>query len=277
MNYIDITTENVKWFLPEVDPWIVDNISRDRFYAVGAEVSESPAGAILYTIRQADEDEGKIGVLYHLSGDEGVMKALLDEYAFRCEGLDINYTIIETSDEKLRDFLADYGFDMDESESIVLTFKVEDLESIESFKTVEIPPAIRPLSQVSPIEFRYFLQEYRESVNLNPFFEIESTPMSWYDNDVSCVSLTDEGIDAAFLVHFDGNNTVTTELLAGVGDNFTKKIPYLLVAAAQNALYTYMPDTRIVVRRDGKQIKKITERILPGMKGEKAYHGVFLR
>ena len=277
MNYIDITTENVKWFLPEVDPWIVDNISRDRFYAVGAEVSESPAGAILYTIRQADEDEGKIGVLYHLSGDEGVMKALLDEYAFRCEGLDINYTIIETSDEKLRDFLADYGFDMDESESIVLTFKVEDLESIESFKTVAIPPAIRPLSQVSPIEFRYFLQEYRESVNLNPFFEIESTPMSWYDNDVSCVSLTDEGIDAAFLVHFDGNNTVTTELLAGVGDNFTKKIPYLLVAAAQNALYTYMPDTRIVVRRDGKQIKKITERILPGMKGEKAYHGVFLR
>ena len=277
MNYIDITTENVKWFLPEVDPWIVDNISRDRFYAVGAEVSESPAGAILYTIRQADEDEGKIGVLYHLSGDEGVMKALLDEYAFRCEGLDINYTIIETSDEKLRDFLADYGFDMDESESIVLTFKVEDLESIESFKTVEIPPSIRPLSQVSPIEFRYFLQEYRESVNLNPFFEIESTPMSWYDNDVSCVSLTDEGIDAAFLVHFDGNNTVTTELLAGVGDNFTKKIPYLLVAAAQNALYTYMPDTRIVVRRDGKQIKKITERILPGMKGEKAYHGVFLR
>ncbi len=277
MNYIDITTENVKWFLPEVDPWIVDNISRDRFYAVGAEVSESPAGAIVYTIRQADEDEGKIGVLYHLSGDEGVMKALLDEYAFRCEGLDINYTIIETSDEKLRDFLADYGFDMDESESIVLTFKVEDLESIESFKTVEIPPAIRPLSQVSPIEFRYFLQEYRESVNLNPFFEIESTPMSWYDNDVSCVSLTDEGIDAAFLVHLDGNNTVTTELLAGVGDNFTKKIPYLLVAAAQNALYTYMPDTRIVVRRDGKQIKKITERILPGMKGEKAYHGVFLR
>ena len=255
----------------------MDNISRDRFYAVGAEVSESPAGAILYTIRQDDEDEGKIGVLYHLSGDEGVMKALLDEYAFRCEGLDINYTIIETSDEKLRDFLADYGFDMDESESIVLTFKVEDLESIESFKTVEIPPAIRPLSQVSPIEFRYFLQEYRESVNLNPFFEIESTPMSWYDNDVSCVSLTDEGIDAAFLVHFDGNNTVTTELLAGVGDNFTKKIPYLLVAAAQNALYTYMPDTRIVVRRDGKQIKKITERILPGMKGEKAYHGVFLR
>jgi hypothetical protein len=139
---------------------------------------------------------------------------------------------------------------------------------------MEIPSVICPLSQASPIEFRYFLQEYRESVNLNPYFDIESTPMSWYDNDVSCISMNEEGIDAAFLVHYDGKNTVTTELLAGFGNQYTKKIPYLLACSATNAMYTYTPDTKVIVYRNSKHVSKITDKVLNGMKGEKAYHGV---
>ncbi|MCR4797275.1 MAG: hypothetical protein K5853_02385 [Lachnospiraceae bacterium] len=274
MVFMDITAENIKFFLPNADQWIKDNISRGRFFAIGVEDNESAAGAIVYTVRTGDNGEGNIGVLYHLSGEADVMKSLLEEYALRCDGLDINYTIIETSDEKLKDFLADYGFDMEEGESITLEFTVADLDNIEAFKSVKIPASIQPLSQTSPIEFRYFLQEYRERVDLNPLFDIEVTPMGWYDNDASCISVNEEGIDAAFLVHFDGKNTVTAELLAGFKADFVKKIPYLLACSVQYALLSYTPKTKVIVRRTGKNIAKITDSILKGMKGKKAYHGI---
>ena len=274
MVFVDITAENIKSFLPKSDQWIKDNISRGRFFAIGVEDNESAAGAIVYTIRTGDNGEGNIGVLYHLSGEADVMKSLLEEYALRCDGLDINYTIIETSDEKLKDFLADYGFDMEKGESITLEFTVADLDNIEAFKSVKIPASIQPLSQTSPIEFRYFLQEYRERVDLNPLFDIEVTPMGWYDNDASCISVNEEGIDAAFLVHFDGKNTVTAELLAGFKADFVKKIPYLLACSVQYALLSYTPKTKVIVRRTGKNIAKITDSVLKGMKGKKAYHGI---
>ena len=274
MVFMDITAENIKSFLPKADQWIKDNISRGRFFAIGVEDNESAAGAIVYTVRTGDKGEGNIGVLYHLSGEADVMKSLLEEYALRCDGLDINYTIIETSDEKLKDFLADYGFDMEEGESITLEFTVADLDNIEAFKSVKIPASIQPLSRTSPIEFRYFLQEYRERVALNPLFDIEVTPMGRYDKDVSCISVNEEGIDAAFLVHFDGKNTVTAELLAGFKADFVKKIPYLLVCSVQYALLSYTPKTKVIVRRTGKNIAKITDSVLKGMKGKKAYHGI---
>ncbi len=276
MVFMDITAENIKSFLPKADQWIKDNISRGRFFAIGVEDNESAAGAIVYTVRTGDNGEGNIGVLYHLSGEADVMKSLLEEYALRCDGLDINYTIIETSDEKLKDFLADYGFDMEEGESITLEFTVADLDNIEAFKSVKIPASIQPLSQTSPIEFRYFLQEYRERVDLNPLFDIEVTPMGWYDNDASSISVNEEGIDAAFLVHFDGKNTVTAELLAGFKADIVKKIPYLLACSVQYALLSYTPKTKVIVRRTGKNIAKITDSVLKGMKGKKAYHGILI-
>ncbi len=276
MVFMDITAENIKSFLPKADQWIKDNISRGRFFAIGVEDNESAAGAIVYTVRTGDNGEGNIGVLYHLSGEADVMKSLLEEYALRCDGLDINYTIIETSDEKLKDFLVDYGFDMEEGESITLEFTVADLDNIEAFKSVKIPASIQPLSQTSPIEFRYFLQEYRERVDLNPLFDIEVTPMGWYDNDASSISVNEEGIDAAFLVHFDGKNTVTAELLAGFKADIVKKIPYLLACSVQYALLSYTPKTKVIVRRTGKNLAKITDSVLKGMKGKKAYHGILI-
>ncbi len=276
MDYIDITTDNIDRFLPEADQWIKDNISRGRFLAVGAEENESAAGAIVYTIRKADEADGNIGVLYYLSGDEAVMKMLLDDYALRVDGLDLQYTIVETADQKLLDLYTEYGFDMEESESIDLVFEVKDLDDIASFKSLKLPSAIRSLTQITPIEFRYFLQEYREKVNLNPYFEIEATPMNWYDPDVSCVYTNEDGIEAAFLVHYDGKSTVTAELLAGFGDDFKEMVTYLLAFSCECALFTYTPDTKVIVRRDGKQIAKICKNILGDKKGSKTYHGILM-
>ena len=78
------------------------------------------------------------------------------------------------------------------------------------------------------------------------------------------------------MVRFDGNDTVIAEVLAGLGDDSSKKLPYLLAYAANNALYTYTQDTKIIIRRRNKSISKLTDKILNGIKGEKAYRGILM-
>ena len=276
MKFIDITSESTKDFLTEAPQWVIDAVIRQRFFAVGAMEEETPVGALVYTIRRADEGEGNLGVLYHLSGDDEVIKALLDEYRIRSQGLGADFTITETTDPKHKDLLISYGFDMKESESINLEFKLSDLAKIPGFKKIEIPPTICPLSQISPIEFRYFLEEYKERVDLNPYYDIEATPMEWYDSDISVVSITEDGIEGAFLLRHDGKDTIMSEILAGFGSQFGKKIPYLLALSVTNAGQKYMPDTKVIIRRDGRKVAEIAEKILNGMKGEKAYYGVLM-
>ncbi|MCR5097937.1 MAG: hypothetical protein K6B14_03215 [Lachnospiraceae bacterium] len=184
--------------------------------------------------------------------------------------------MVETPDQKIADLLVDYGFDMEAGESNDLYINVKDLKDITAFKDMKIPDLIRPLSYASPIEFRFFLQEYGERVDEGPLFDIKSLPMDWYDPDVSCICIDDEGIDAAFLVRFDGNDTVIAELLAGLGDDSSKKLPYLLAYAATNALYTYTQKTKIIIRRRNKSIMKLADKILNGKKGEKVYRGILM-
>ncbi len=276
MNFIDITTDNIKSFWPSAEKRIIDDIACGRFLAIGAEDEKSAKGLIVYTVRSTEDAEGNTGVLYYLSGDETTVKALLDEYKRRCYRFTIRRTLVEISDKKVADILEDYGFDMEEGESIDLVLSMKDLKSITPFQELEIPDVICPLSSVSPIEFRCFLQEYSQTEEEGPLYDIESTPMDWYDTDVSSVSVNDEGIDGAFLVRFDGENTIVTELLAGFGDKFAKKIPYLLACSATNAIYTHTSDIRIIIRRRNKTVAKITDKILSGMKGQKAYHGILM-
>jgi hypothetical protein len=232
----------------------------------------------VYAIRGAGEDNKEnTGVLIYLSGDDEVIRALLDEYKMRSYKFSISSTIVETPDQKQADLLADYGFDMEEGESIDIYIKVQDIENIAAFKAIKIPDTIRPLCYASPIEFRFFLQEYATHVDEGPLFDIAAIPMDWYDTDVSCICIDEEGIDAAFLVRFDGKDTVIAEVLAGLGPESFKKLPYLLAYAANNALYTYTQDTKIIIRRRNKSVMKLADKILNGRKGEKVYRGVLMQ
>ncbi len=277
MYLIDVTADNIKLFWPDINKLIVDSIGRGHYMAVGAMEEGKALGIVVYTVRGAGEgNEGNTGVLIYLSGDDEAIRALLDEYRMRSYKFSIISTIVETPDQKLSELLADYGFDMEEGESIDIYLKVQDIENITAFKDIKTPDLIRPLGYASPIEFRYFLQEYAGRVDEGPLFDIESIPMDWYDTDVSCICIDEEGIDAAFLVRFDGNDTVIAEVLAGLGPESFKKLPYLLAYAASNALYTYTPDTKIIIRRRNKSVIKLVDKILNGKKGAKIYRGILM-
>ena len=197
MIFIDITADNIDTFFPTDDLLLLDDLRRGRFLGVAALDDGENVGQMAYTIRRNEEGEGCFGVLYYFSGDAAVMEMLLEEYFRRCIGFNVRRTFVETPLKEVADFLNAHGFAMEEGESIALTFPLEYVKDSPALQT-KLPPTIRALSEISPLEARFFLQTYSDKLNTIPFYDIESTPIERYDPDLSCVSLTRDGIDAAF-------------------------------------------------------------------------------
>ena len=273
MNIIDITGDNIDTYLPASE-WLIDDIERGRFLAMGASEDEKPVGAMVCGFIRSDNGKEKKGELYHLSGDDAAMEALLDEYILLSRLYDVQSTIIETSDEKLAGFLKKHGFYMDEDESTSLWIEVGEMADNPVFKEVKLPESIVPLGDISPIEFRCFMQQYSDELCPDILYEIESVPFERYDHEISCAAVTDEGIDAVFLVRYDGNGTLYPEVLAGFGELAQKKLPYLLACSTAAALRTYPGDTKVLIKRRNRFETDLTHRILKGKKGETVYVGI---
>ncbi len=273
MNIIDITKENKSEYLPSSE-WLAEDIERGRFLALGAKEDGKPAGAVVWSIRKNSDDTGNRGELHQLDGSEAAMEALLDEYTARARIYDVRSTVMETSDKKMNDFLEEHGFFMDEDESATLCVEVGDFADNPGFKDVKIPESIVALEDVASIEFRYFIQKYSDKLCSDLLYEVESVPIERYEREISCVSLADEGIDAAFLVRDDGNGTLYPEILASLGDLAQKKLPYLLAFSISEVLRKYPADTKIMIRRSSKAVSALVKKILKGKKGETVYLGI---
>lgn len=274
MDFIDITADNLNDFLPAAEQWLKDDLRLGRFLGVAAMEAGESVGQLVYTIRRNEEGKGCYGALYYLSGDEAVMEALLEEYYERCLGFDVSRTLVETPLKETADFLARHGFEMEEGESIILTFPLEELEKNPALQE-NLPSTICALSEVSPLECRYFLQMYSERLNNIPFYSIESALIERYDPDISCVSVTPEGIDAAFLLSYDDETrTVFPGILAGFGKDTPRTLPYLLIFSAAAALRKYPRDTGVYLYRRDKRIANLVSAILGDMKGETVWHGI---
>ena len=61
MNIIDITGDNIDTYLPASE-WLIDDIERGRFLAMGASEDEKPVGAMVCGIIRSDNGKEKKGI-----------------------------------------------------------------------------------------------------------------------------------------------------------------------------------------------------------------------
>lgn len=273
MDFIEITADNINAYFTIDDRWFIDDLRRGRFLGLAAMDGEEKVGELAYTVRRNEEGEGCFGVLHYLNGTEAAMETLLEELFRRFAGFEVSRVFVETPVKEVAEFLQTHGFAMEEGESIVITFELGDIADSPVLKT-KIPPTIRALSDVSPLEFRYFIRTYSDRLNTIPFYDIESTPVERYDPDVSCVSVTKEGIDAAFLLEYDASEeTLYAEVFGGVGEGSSKKVPFLAIFAAAAAVKKLPPNTKVFISHRNQKIANLTNKLFEGLKGEKTWHG----
>ena len=98
-------------------------------------------------------------------------------------------------------------------------------------------------------------------------------PMSWFECNVSSCSMADDKVDGVLLIRRLPSQTLEPCLFTAFGIDYQKNLGIIMLSSVQKVVEQYPEDTKVVIRRHSKDVKKLTDKLFPGKKGEEVYIG----
>ena len=275
MELIEITEDNVMDFEGILGQDYVADMSRYCYRGLGAlDDDGTSVGALVFELIDADSEESTKGVIRLLAGETDETKEkLLGMYAEVAAESDIAESRYETADENLARVYENAGFSKSYGESPVITLTVGDLERIPIKRGTRLPDYIKTLSDVRVVQFRNFARKMIMRNAKGSVEDLAYLALNWFDRDVSSCSVSNDKIDGSLLVRKTPSGKLAVLLYTAVGPDYVRNLGLMMVRSIDRALSLYPPDTEVVINRHNAQVRKLTDRLLAGYRGEDVYSG----
>ncbi len=237
------------------------------------DVYERECRGFLVWEKGTGEQEARILALMAKSREEGA--AVLREYQRRAASEGIQTSVIEVplGREETEELLyeADYVMELSESEDLFLSC----LKIRERLGERLLPDSgIKALFNLSTKQFGEGIREC--VIRRNPGAAgLLSLPMYYFDPDISCVSLREDGrVQGMLLVHvIKGGETdplLKVELVVSKRPEAGKRILEMTGFALRNAMEKFSGDPVVLLRRQNAMERRLTRRLFPWASGREA-------
>ena len=174
------------------------------------------------------------------------------------------------TDEHTKKLLEKNSFDMKSSESLLLETNVDEIIKIKQFQG-NVRGDVVSLDDLFTREFRRALTNFIFHGARGLLEDAETLPMSWFDLELSCCIRTGDRVTGMFLVKKTTTGVIVPVLMFAFEPDAAVKLMMLLRFFVQNAEMTENGDTRVVICRYNKKIRALTDKLLPGKKGDTVY------
>ncbi|MBO6214452.1 MAG: hypothetical protein J6N76_02815, partial [Lachnospiraceae bacterium] len=203
MELVEITEDNVEDYSDFIDVDLQENLERNFFVSLGVENDDgTPLGAIVYEYLDYDSDNDTRSRIHSLkTSDDKITEILLNEYKENISAEEVTTSLFETEYEQLCELLKAHGFNTGKVESPAIRMTVGDIKKIaETAAGKKFPDYLLALEDVSLLQYRTFIKNCIISGRYGILEDLGYIPMSWYEGEISAVSIADEKIDGAFLI-----------------------------------------------------------------------------
>ena len=278
MEVLEISEDNVEELIPLMGEDLAEDIFREFYRGYGAfDEDGNPVGVYIYELLGADNDEEDVrSMLRFIRDDSSEAFGPMDE-AYREDGVDeeeIVSTLYQFEDETIAKALEAQGFSRQEGESILLTLQLKDLQDMEILtKVKKIPDYIVGLSEVSVRQYRAAVKNCLFNGVKGIMEDLGYLSMDWFDMEVSSCTITDGEVSGLFLVRAAPSGTISPMLLFAEGTDSVKNLALMIARSVWKAQVKYPPETGIRIYRTRKQSAALTNRLLPDIKGNRAFSG----
>ncbi len=276
MKIMQITDDNKDDFISILGKDVAEDLSRIFFRGLGAKDDNDEAvGVFVYEIVESETDKDTRSIIWMLKSDNEKTAASLqsvyknDEVA--ADG--IAESCYELPGEKEASELEKAGFSKEKKESEYLRVTLSEFSSTAFAKKRKIPDFIRPLSDISVLEYRSAVKAFLARGQKGIADDLPYLPKKWFDGDVSICSTADGKIDGMFLVRATPSGILMPILYYAYGPDYVKNLAFMLCRSIENALEKYPPETQVVICRAKKASRDMMEKILPQAKGEEVFCG----
>lgn len=279
VDIIEMTDESLEEYNGLIGAEETENIGREYYRGIimTGDKLKVPASGIWEMIHLDDDEKPTEARLVSLRADgDAIAGQLLEECLNRMreEGAGSCYFELRSGDQSIsRKVFEKAGFDVSETEGseIVVTLKVLGEKGFSgSGKT---PSYIMELGNLMVRPFRRGVMDCIFYSRRELMEDLGTIAMSWFEQQVSSYVETDGRVSGFMLVHKTPSSRLRIEVFTASGGDAKKDLLSMMTFSLRQALKYYPEDTEVVICRRDADVKKLTDYLLPDVKGVKVLRG----
>ena len=276
MEAIEISEDRRDSFLKILGEDLSEDMKRLYYRGIGVRDEEgNPVGAMVLELMNADSDEENEGRICFLhSGSQEIFDALQSFYLHNTvEEEEVAETVYELSDDSEIRALSEAGFSSEKKESESVCVTLGQLSDSKLAKGKKPPGHIRGLGSLSVLQYRSAMKQILFKGHSGVLEDIAYLPMGWFDLEVSSCVVSGDLIPGLFLIRKTPSGMLIPVLFYAYGPESKIDLYRMLEYSVQEAVRLYPPETPIMVIRKNPSIRALTDKLLPGLKGNEIYRG----
>jgi hypothetical protein len=274
MNTSIISEDNLEKYRDYLDPEEAENIGREYYCGMALEDDDGGflAGMIWELLDFDNEDADSSANLKWIHSEiDPAGKYLFEEYGDYVRNAEVGESRFEFSDEECKaqkQLLESEGFNTGEKEGRTLIVTVGDLMNLKVLRIdKKIPSYIMPISSLSERDFQRGIMNCIFHSRRPLIEDLNSLPMDWYDEELSCYATADGRVNGFLLVHRTILGKLRVELFIDVGPDSQKDLLHMARYTIKRAIDLYDETTEVVLVRRDESATRLVEFLFPGKKG----------
>ena len=277
---IDINEDNLELYTSYLGEDLAENIGRSYYRALVAVDDDKPQSGMVWLVKHLDEEaDTESNIIWVRCDAKEAFDQMMEAYSERARSEDVvrSHVFIPVKGGKeMKAMLIEKGFNMRLSESDVVVVKLSELSEMplmKKLKKAPIPESIAPLNSLTLRTFRKGVSKCVMNGKYGLCEDLSELGIYWFEDEVSCVSSDDNGINGFFLFHLRPSGVMAVQLLVCLDNTFKTTLPFMMRQFVTAMEEKYGPDTLVELDRHNEQSLLLTEKLLPRGFGIPIYAG----
>ena len=262
MNIAVLNRENISIYQNFLTQDIAENIGRSGYYGIAGE----QGSGVLVWRQSSITDKGEI--LFYSAGNAQAAGALLAEYEKRLVNAGIMKSELELPadlGQAEQEMLGRNGYVLSTRESRVLHTTVSQLAALLIADSCDLPQTVGSTGTLSIRQFEQGIHSCQETCVLE---DARTLSPAWFDQKLSCCVLIEGRVCGYLLIHRLPSGALRPEMFyviePALKRNLLDMIRYVIFQAQEQL----GGDTPVVIPRYREATRALTEKLLPGLRGD---------
>lgn len=277
MDLIILTEDNISEYKEYMTEDVAENIGRTYFQGIIVTDGDQPVSGMVWEYTNILKDDDKESHIIWMKADSeeaaGPLFTKYNELIKESEAKRSTFTLPAKASKIEKQILKEQGFTVKLTEGDKITARLSEISEIPFLKKVKLSDSVNPLKFVTQRGFNSAIRRMMSMGHYGLCEDLAYLPRSYFENDVSCYSEEEGIINGLFLCHKTPSEKLTIVLMATMGKDGAKLIPYLIGNALLSANEMYPPETEVVIDRHNYASLALGEKLFPRGFGIPIYTG----
>ena len=277
MEVIVLTEENVSRYEDYISQDVAENIGRTYHRGLIVTNDDVPVAGMVWELKNVlKEKDVESRIIWMTIEDESAGDVLFgkyDELIKEASVIKSYFSLPARTGKEEKKLLKEKGFTVALMEGDQITARLSEIAEIEFVKKIKKAETINPLRFITQRGFNSVLRRMMSIGHYGICEDLPYLPRSYFENDISCFSEVDGVINGLLLCHKYPSGKIEVSMIAAVGKDYVKILPYMIAISVQNALEIYPPETEVIIDRHNYASLALGEKLFPRGFGVPVYIG----